>query len=184
MLTLNCNEDGSGGVELGKREETFYFNPAPYNRYGWLAINKTSSVNCVHGKDTCNSSSIYSYQDGHYYNLTEDLTDPGMGARIRIGNQNNGSSPTNKYQGGDAGEIFEIHSELKSDLITYTTFRIDDEIDNVYTDKLSKEELARKTAAVKRVINEGNTRLFGVRADKSEKLIKEHVQMGETIPIV
>lgn len=178
----NANDDGTGGTFIGTRNETVNFAPVVYKGASNLSIENSGHVAESHPGASWGSYD-YGYLDGRLFHNKSDWTEEGMGFRIRISQTNNGSGYASPWEGGATARIVQVEHALANDELYYKSFVLTRfETSRDWTAE-NRPIIEGNIAVATKVVNEGNTRLYGVRADGTEKLLAEHVQMGQRVAV-
>ncbi len=185
---VNAESDGTGGTKIDSRTEYFHFPRSLFKQTGNTYTSKLGTIYWAH--DVSNNSAYftteYTWHNEHIYAGTKDLTDPGFGYYAYFGNENNGSGPTGRdqFQGGKTSSITEVITENTDSRTRFSSFRLAPEVSTKLTvNDDTRDIIEANKKIVEEGINKGNTKLYGVRADGTRQLIKEHVQLGDDIAI-
>ena len=114
---------------------------------------------------------FYSFFNDKLYYIKEDMMNWGMVYYNELWNQNNGSEP-GKINGGMVTEIKEIKAKLKSDGEYFKSF-----IFSSFNGR-SEEEQNKARALETSFDNGGNHKLYGVKADGTEVLLRENIKIN------
>ncbi|WP_172120663.1 Cna B-type domain-containing protein [Actinomyces faecalis] len=181
----DAEADGSGGTLIASRNETVLFSPRVFEGDGTFGVERSGRATYSHPSSAI-ASNRYAHTQGRYYSGAFEVTDTGLGLRSRFFQTNNGAGLDSPFEAGVTNSIKELQTSLTSDKLTYNSVKVDSSF-SVTTGKspsgADKAIVDRNIAAANAAFNNGNTTLIGIRADGSEVLIKDNVQLGETIAI-
>ncbi len=185
---VNAESDGTGGTKVDSRTEYFHFPRSLFRQTGNALAYKTGTIYRAHdvSYNSAYSTTEYGWHNEHIYAGTKDFTDPGLGYYAYFGNRNNGSGPTgeDQYRGGRTSSITEVITEKIHPQAHFSSFRLSSTVDSeLRTNSDTRDIINANEKIVEEGINKGNTKLYGVRADGTRELIKEHVQLGDDIAI-
>ena len=181
---INANTDGTGGTSLGNRVETFTIAPREFVQTGKILVEKEGYIPYTYGGVGASGGYEYTYIDGKLYAGRYEVTNSGLGFRTMVRNTNNGTSQEKPYEGGKVSKISEVVTTNDDPNLRYSSFRLPATVSTYGTPSAAQKPFTDAAiAAANKAINEGNTKLYGIRSDGTEVLIREHVQLGETIPI-
>ena len=114
---------------------------------------------------------LYAFLNDKLYFVKEDMMDQGMVYSSEIWNWNDGSEP-GKKSGGMVTEIKEVKAELKSKGEYFKSFILSSFNGN------SEEDQGKARALETSFDNGGNHKLYGVKADGTEVLLRENIKMN------
>ena len=154
-------EDGTGGTFVGHRNETVVVSRKVFT--------KTGSAEAYQYDKTG------AYGAGRLYDGSNDVTETGLELTSVFLNRNNGSGPDSPTSGGNVSDVTELAVDLGTPNLKLKAVRI--------ADAFAYPSNEAAAAAAKKAFDEGNTKLFGIRADGSEVLLKEQVKLGDTVDI-
>ena len=114
---------------------------------------------------------LYAFLNDKLYFVKEDMMDQGMVYSSEMWNWNDGSEP-GKPNGGMVTEIKEIKAELKSEGEYFKSFILSSFNGN------SEEDQKKARALETSFDNGGNHKLYGVKEDGTEVLLRENIKMN------
>ncbi|QPK82016.1 Cna B-type domain-containing protein [Schaalia sp. ZJ405] len=187
---VNAESDGTGGTKVGSRTEFYHFPKNVFTKTGSRLLYKSGTIFQAHNVplESAYNKEEYYWHNEHIYAGTKDFTDPGLGYYAFFGNENNGSGPTgrDRFQGGKTTSITEVITENTDSRTRFSSFRLAPEPEitpKIIVNDDNRDIIEANEKIVEEGVNKGNTKLYGVRADGTRELIKEHVQLGDDIAI-
>ena len=117
------------------------------------------------------NAKFYAFFNDKLYYVKEDMMNRGMVFSNEIWNWNNGSEP-GKLNGGMVSEIKEVKVELESEGEYFKSFILSS------FNGTSEEGQKKATALETSFENGGNHKLYGVKADGTEVLLRENIKMN------
>lgn len=178
---INYEEDGEKLLDT----KTVYIqlDPVEFTGTGGFAFHRVGNRNWFHGDlarmnpeeadqpvESANGK-LYAFFNDKLYYIKEDMMNQGMLFSTELWNENNGSEP-GKTTGGMVTEIKEIKAELKSKGEYFKSFILSSFNGN------SEEEQKKAKALQTSFENGGNHKVYGVKADGTEVLLRENIKIN------